>query len=77
MAKVQDLEHVGVCDIMKLQVVRLDAKNPTSIIRLGNIGAVTVIGAHPDDTKFGAHHFVVLPWPRQSHAQPDADDGMD
>ena len=77
LAKVQKLEHVGICDVMKLQVVRLHQDNPTSIIRLGSFGAVAVIGAHPDETKFGAHHFVVLPWPRQTYVQPDSDHLVD
>ena len=66
LARVQNLQNIGLCDVFKWPVVRLHSDNEVSIIKLNSIGPVAVVGAHPNNTQ---HHFVVLPWRRSEQVQ--------
>jgi len=46
---------------LKWPVVCLRNDNQSSIIRLNQIGLITVIAAHPDVSVFGPGHFLVVP----------------
>lgn len=70
-AKVQLLDDCGICPKSKLPVVRLRENNAVVIVRLAEIGALSVIGAHPDEEENAISHYLLLPWPRRSPTDPD------
>ncbi len=65
-AKVQVLDDCGLCPKSKLPVLRLHEKNLTTIVLLKHIGAIAVIGAHPDPLLASQDHYFGLPWPRRT-----------
>ncbi len=57
------MDFVGLDAQTRHPVVRLHVNS--SQMNMDRIGPVIVCAEHPDPGVFGAHHFLVLPWPRK------------
>jgi len=68
-AKVQVLDDYGLCPKSKLRVLRLNDANLTKIVLLKHIGAIAVIGAHPDPLLASQDQYLLLPWPRRDFTE--------
>jgi hypothetical protein len=70
-AKVQLLDDCGQCPTSGKPQVRLHEDNEVKVVLLRDVGALAVIGIHPDASQAALSRYLVLPWPRRAASSSD------